>query len=86
MHSHTSITMSFGKGTIYSNSTKQKMNIQSSTKVELVAVNDTMSQILWTKYFMEAQGYKIKDNLLYQDNKSAILLENNGHGSSSKQT
>jgi hypothetical protein len=35
---------------------------------------------------MEAQGYLIKNNILYQDNKSAILLETNGKKSSSKQT
>jgi hypothetical protein len=35
---------------------------------------------------MEAQGYKITSNILYQDNKSAILLETNGQKSSSKRT
>jgi hypothetical protein len=35
---------------------------------------------------MEAQGYEIKKNILYQDNKSAILLETNGKKSSSKRT
>ena len=35
---------------------------------------------------MEAQGYEIKRNILYQDNKSAILLETNGKSSSSPQT
>jgi hypothetical protein len=35
---------------------------------------------------MEAQGYKIQDNILFQDNKSAILLEKNGKASSSKRT
>ena len=33
---------------------------------------------LWTKLFMEAQGYVIRNNILYQDNKSTILLETNG--------
>jgi hypothetical protein len=28
----------------------------------------------------------MKDNIVYQDNKSAILLENNGKGSNSKRT
>jgi hypothetical protein len=28
--------------------------------------------------FFEAQGYPVKDNVLYQDNKSAMLLEENG--------
>ena len=35
---------------------------------------------------MEAQGYRVKDNVLFQDNKSAILLEQNGKASSSKRT
>jgi hypothetical protein len=34
--------------------------------------------------FLDAQGYKIDDNVLYQDIKSSILLETNGRGSSSK--
>ena len=35
---------------------------------------------------MEAQGYEIEKNILYQDNKSAILLEVNGKKSSGKPT
>jgi hypothetical protein len=35
---------------------------------------------------MEAQGYQVQDNILFQDNKSAILLEMNGKASSSKHT
>jgi hypothetical protein len=35
---------------------------------------------------MEAQGYQVQDNTLFQDNKSAILLEKNGKASSSKCT
>ena len=45
-----------------------------------------MPAICWTRYFMEAQGYTINDNILFQDNKSAILLEKNGKASSSKRT
>jgi hypothetical protein len=35
---------------------------------------------------MEAQGYNVKDNILFQDNKSAILLEKNGKALSGKRT
>jgi predicted nucleic acid-binding Zn ribbon protein len=35
---------------------------------------------------MEAQGYHVQDNILFQDNKSAILLEKNGKALSSKHT
>jgi len=46
-----------------------------------------MSQLIfWTKLFMEAQGYKIKHSILYQDNKSTILLLENGKSSSTKHT
>jgi hypothetical protein len=33
---------------------------------------------------MEAEGYQVQDNGLFQDNKSAILLVKNGKASSSK--
>jgi hypothetical protein len=46
-----------------------------------------MPMVLWTRQFLEGQGYKIKDNVVYQDNQSAILLlEKNGQKSSTKRT
>jgi hypothetical protein len=36
--------------------------------------------------FTKAQGIEVRDNILYQDNKSAMLLETNGRASSSKRT
>ena len=35
---------------------------------------------------LEAQGHTINENIIYQDNMSAILLENNGKKSSGKRT
>ena len=35
---------------------------------------------------MEEQGHSIKENIVYQDNMSAILLENNSKKSRSKRT
>ena len=87
--SHTGVTLQFGGmsiGSIISVSRKQKLNTKSSTEAELVGANDITSLILWTQLFMEEQGYPIKRNVLYQDNKSAILLEKNGRMSSSKRT
>ena len=78
--------MSMGKGSVYSSSIKQKLNTKSSTESELVAADDNMPQLLWTKYFLEAQGYKVNKSLLYQDNQSSILLEKNGKSSSGKRT
>jgi hypothetical protein len=86
MKSHTGATMSLGKEAVYSRSTRQKLNTKSSTEAELVGVDDVMPQILWTKYFLEAQGYKINDSKIFQDNQSTILLAKNGKRSSSKRT
>jgi hypothetical protein len=86
MRSHTGGCMSLGKGVVYGTSTNQKLNTRSSTEAELVGVNDVMSQVLWTRYFLEAQGYGVNDNIIYQDNQSSILLEKHGRASSGKRT
>ena len=78
MRSHTAGALSLGKGVITGISTQQKLTTRSSTEAELVTVNDCMSLILWTCYFLEAQGYGVDDTIIYQDNKSAMLLEQNG--------
>ena len=84
--SHTGGSMTFGRGAVQSLSRKQKLNTRSSTDSEVVGFDDGATMILWTKLFMEAQGYKIERNIVYQDNKSAILLEKNGKRSSGKRT
>ena len=78
--------MTFGRGAVQSLSRKQKLNTRSSTDSEVVGFDDAATMILWTKLFMEAQGYKIERNIVYQDNKSAMLLENNTMASSGKRT
>jgi len=84
--SHTAGAMTLGHGAILNGSRKQKLNTRSSTEAELVGPDDLSPVIFWTKLFMEAQGYEIKHNILYQDNKSTILLLENGKASSSKRT
>jgi hypothetical protein len=54
---HTGGILSLGKVVIYATSTWQKLNIKRSTESDLVAVNDVMTQILWTRYFLQVQGY-----------------------------
>ena len=55
-------------------------------EAELVAIDDSMAQIMWTSNFLEAQRYTIDDNIVFQDNKSAIFLEEQGRASSSQRT
>ena len=42
--------------------------------------------ILWTCYFIEAQDYPIKENILNQDNQSTIKLATNGPKSAGKRS
>jgi hypothetical protein len=84
MRGHTGGVLTLGTGAPVVTSTKQKLNMHSSTISEVL--DDMIPQILWTWLFMQEQGIKVTDNILYQDNKSAILLEKNGRASSSKRT
>ena len=63
---------------------KQKLKTKSSTEAELIGVDDVPTQVIWTRYFLKEQGYMIHNNVIYQDNQSAIRLDNNGRKLSSK--
>ncbi len=86
MRGHTGRGLTMGAGFLIIGSWKQKLNTRSLTGSKLVGVYDMMPLILWMRYFLIAQGYQVNDNVLYQDNRSAILLERNGKASSSKRT
>ena len=84
--SHTGITQSLGKGSFRSVSTTQRMNTRSSTEAELVAADDAMTNVPWTKWFLEQQGHSVTSNVSQQDNQAAMKLEQNGKFSSHKRT
>jgi hypothetical protein len=86
MRGHTGGGLTMGRGFPIVSSTKQKLNTRSSTESELVGVDDMIPSILWTRYFLKAQGYAVSDNIIFQDNRSSMLLEQNGKTSSSKRT
>lgn len=85
MRSHTGAVLTLGKGAVNTLSAKQKLNTRSSTEAELVAADDIVVQAMWTRNFLDAQGYD-SDTTIYQDNTSTILLETNGRESSGKRT
>ena len=81
---HTGMMMTLGAGAATNMSKAQQLNTGSSTELEVVGMYDALLDILWGKYFIEAQGHKIDHNLLLQDNKSTISLATNGKMFSSK--
>ena len=86
MRSHTGAYMTMGEGAAQSMSAKQKMNTRSSTEAELAGVDAALSNVIWTRNFLLEQGLNIKHNVVFQDNQSAILLENNGRASAGKRS
>jgi hypothetical protein len=84
--SHTGVACTLGQGSFNNISRKQGINTRSSTEAELVTADEAIGPMLWTGHFLEAQGYPLKENILYQDNRSAILLETNGRKSAGKRS
>lgn len=66
--SHTGGVLTMGDGAITSISRKQGINTRSRTEAEFVAADEVVGSMIWKRLFLEAQGYKITENTLYQDN------------------
>ena len=70
-----------GIGNLHGKSSKQRLNVKISTEAELVGVSEYIPYNIWLLLFMKEQGYTIKNNILYQDNQSTILMLKNGRNS-----
>ena len=81
MRSQTGGCISMGRGTVHGRSSKQKLNTKSSTEAEVVGMSEYIPYTIWVRNFLEAQGYTISSNKVYQDNQSAIRMEVNGRNS-----
>ena len=89
MNSSYGIVMTLGKESHtphHANRNQTEINTKSSTEAELVAIDDAMGQILWTRQFLVSQGMAIPTITIYQDHKSTVLLTENGTTASSKCT
>jgi hypothetical protein len=51
----------------------------------LVSIDDVIAKMLWTKFMIEAQGFKVK-NIAHRGNTSSMKLDENGKASSGKRT
>ena len=80
------MVMSFWLNAVMPGSWRQKLNTGSSIEPELVGIDNALKYIMWGLYFIQAQDFKVKNNILMQDNKSTILMAMNGRFSCSKRT
>jgi hypothetical protein len=84
LKSHTGSVITLGRGPVYAKSGIQRLNTTSSAESELVALSDSAGQVLWTRQFLEHQGYTVGPATVYEDNQSAIKLVENGRSNSSR--
>ena len=63
---------------VHCKSRKKKLNKKDSTEAGVVSVSYYLPYEIWIYLFMGAQGYYIKQNILFQNNQSAIKTEKNG--------
>jgi hypothetical protein len=82
--SQAGVAITLGQGTIYPSSRKQSIVSKSSTEAELVAVSDSMGQLIHTRNFILDLGYTVGPSHLHQDNKETMSLIDNGRSNSSR--
>jgi hypothetical protein len=74
---HSGLFATMGKGAMISVAKKLGLVTISSTETEVVSTGERISKCTWFRYFRDAQGERISEDLLMQDNKSCILLQKN---------
>ena len=72
MKSHTGGCISFKIDVLLAMGTKQKLNTKRSTEAKVVGASDYLANCIWTRMFMEAQGYKMKVSRLQHEHNSFL--------------
>jgi hypothetical protein len=63
---------------------KHKLNSGSSSEAELVTLWEAVVHVAWARMFLFCLGYIQRATVIYQDNKSTIMLAENGPSNSGK--
>jgi hypothetical protein len=77
MKGHSGLYVTMGKGAMINVSKKLSLNTLSSTETEIVSTGERLPKCVWFRYFRIGQGDEPIEDILMQDNKSAILLQKN---------
>jgi hypothetical protein len=76
---HTAIAASFGSSPIITRSVKQKLVALHSTDAELYAVVEGLTYVIWIRVFLSELDFELEGPVpIHQDNKSAMLIYQNG--------
>ena len=82
--SQTGSSTSLGKGSIESNSSKQKVNTKSAHESEIIGLSDRLSRLIWARNMILDQGVKIGPAIVYQDNKGVLEVCKRGQNGNSR--
>ena len=66
IHSHTGGFISLGCGMLYCRSSKKKLNAKDSNEAVLIGTSEYVLFNVWMVMFLEAQGYNINKNIIFQ--------------------
>ena len=73
--SRTGILAKIAGCAIGARSVRQKIVTKSPTQAELVALSESITNVLWLRHFLREQGYKeLPPTIIWEDNKSCIEL------------
>jgi hypothetical protein len=84
MKGRTGSFISIGDGPVFARSVVQSIVTLSSAESELVALADSLPQVLWTRYYLESHGFDVPAAVVHEDNTSAMHLAANGRSNSSR--
>ena len=74
---HSGLYATMGKGAMINVSKKLGLNTLSSTETEVVSTGERLPKCIWFRYFRICQGDEPVEDVLMQDNKSAMILQRN---------
>ena len=81
MKSHAGSMSTLGLGAIDAGSSAIDMNTKSACESEYIALSDNVTNAIFLRNFLIAQGYDERPAVVMQDNEAAIKLANNGFSS-----
>ena len=78
MKSHSGYLIGLGNGGSLTLFDRQHKNLSQNLRMRLKWYG--ISQVMWTRYYLEYQGYKQLPTVIFQDNMSTMFMANNGEG------
>lgn len=80
--SRTGVVLMMAGAAIGAWSSRQKIVTKNSTESEIVAVSDGLNHVLWSRLFLQSQGYVLPPTVIYEDNDGVIMIMSNGRSTS----